>query len=138
MLRSRLVTTIGTLTVVLGAISGWGESEPPLFPLRGKVVFQNKPIPKAEMVFHPLFEGPGWRPVAIVGEDGSFEASTKLPGDGALEGRYKVTIVWRPTADENGEGPNFLPPRYEQVATSDLEVEAGPEIQELSTLMLKN
>jgi hypothetical protein len=77
---------------------GCGQREPPLFPVRGKVLFQGKPIPEAEMIFHPLFEGPDWMPVAVAEEDGSFAASTKKPGDGVLAGRYKVTVVWHPGA----------------------------------------
>ena len=120
------------------AFVGCGDAEPELVAVHGKVLFNSKPIPKAELVFHPLNDGPGWMPVAIVNDDGSFQASTKMPGDGALAGRYKVTLVWRPTADENGEGPNFLPPRYAQPATSDLEVEIGPGATNLRTLEIRN
>ncbi|OHB78819.1 MAG: hypothetical protein A2W31_11985 [Planctomycetes bacterium RBG_16_64_10] len=118
--------------------SGCGPQEPPLFPVRGKVLFKSKPVPKAEMVFHPLFAGPGWMPVAVTNEDGSFEASTKKPGDGALAGRYKVTIVWHPGANDDEKGPNFLPPRYSRAATSDLEIEVGPAPKNPSTFELKN
>jgi hypothetical protein len=127
-----LLLAVLVLTIALGC----GAAEPPLHPVRGQVAYRGKLIPKAELTFHPQFQGPGWMPVAIVADDGSFAASTKRPGDGALAGLYKVTIVWRPTANEDGDGPNRLPVRYARAQTTPLTVEVGPASGNLPTFEL--
>jgi hypothetical protein len=115
-------------------LAGCGQSEPKLHPLRGKVAFKGEPVPKAELVFHPQFDGPGWMPVAITSDDGTFEASTKMPGDGVLPGRYKVTVVWHPLATEDDPGPNHLPAKFAEPTTTPFEIEAGPTMPDLPTL----
>ena len=122
--------------VLLAIAAGCSSSEVPLYPVKGTVLYKGKPVPRAEMTFHPQFEGPGWMPVAVVAEDGTFAAGTRLPGDGALAGKYKVTIAWRPVVNADGEGPNVLPARFADAKVSPLEVEAGPDIDELRTLTL--
>lgn len=116
-----------SLFLLTSLLVGCRAEEDRLFPLRGKVLYKGKPIPSAEIVFHPLFEGPGWMPVATVAGDGTFEAGTKQPGDGALAGRYRVTITWYPNATDENQGRNFLPKCYSDGKTSPLEVEVNPE-----------
>jgi hypothetical protein len=93
-------------------------------PLAGTVLFRGKPIAGAELVFHPLDDGPGWIPVSTSNPDGSFAASTRLPCDGVPPGRYRIAVVWRPVVDEDGEGTNRLPRRYASAKSSPLEVVA--------------
>ena len=131
----------GCLLVLAAAsqvLMGCGEAEPVLYPLRGSVVYRGKPTPKAELVFHPQFGGPGWSPVATVNDDGTFEAGTKIPGDGALPGTYKVTAVWHPRATEDDPGPNFLPAKYSLPTTSPLEIVVSPEGVQPDTLELRD
>ncbi|WP_165243795.1 hypothetical protein [Paludisphaera soli] len=132
--RGRVVVAILTLA----CLAGCDDRRPPLTPLRGRLLFNDMPVAGAELVFHPQFDGPGWRPTAVTGEDGTFEAGTLDPGDGAPEGAYKVTIVWHPMAGEDGEdqGPNLLPERYSRVESTDLQVQAGPASAEPPTLRL--
>lgn len=62
-------------------------------PVRGKLTVDGRPLAKAGIVFTPL--GPGGRTAyAETGEDGSYTLKTFQPGDGALPGEYRVTIVW--------------------------------------------
>src|SRR5688572_22586531 len=135
-LQRALVTRLLCCTSVLLCVCGCSEDEPPLYPVRGALVYKGKSIPKAELVLHPLFEGPGWMPVAVVDENGSSAASTRLPGDGALAGRYKLTVVWRPTVNEDGESPNLLPARYADAKTSNLEIDVGPGSSNLPPIHL--
>jgi len=132
---SRIVCLASAL---LTLAAGCGPPQLVLFPLSGKVLFRGKPVPGAELAFHPLFDGPGWVPVAAAAPDGAFEAGTKWPGDGVLPGRYKVTVIWRPRVNEDGEGPNVLPPRYAQADTTDLEIEATRDESHPITLELKD
>jgi len=124
--------------VLLLLAAGCGTPEPELFPLAGRVLYRGRPVAGAELGFHPLFEGPGWSPVAVTGEDGSFQAATKQPGDGVLPGRYKVTVVWHPETSDGEESPNRLPARYASPVTSDLEVEAGTDSDTPFTFELKD
>jgi hypothetical protein len=124
--------------LIVCILAGCNRSKPELIPVRGNVLFQGKPIPRAEIVLHPQFEGPGWMPVATVAEDGSFAVSTKQDGDGALPGKYKVTLSWHPRARDDNPGPNLLPARYADVSTSDLELQVGAATDEPITLRLKN
>lgn len=74
-------------------------------------------------------------PVAIAETDGSFEVSTRDPGDGALEGKYTVTVEWRPDSEDD-EGPNRLPARYADPQTSGLEITVAPDSADLPTFKL--
>lgn len=126
------------LFIAVGAILGCADKGPTLHPLRGKVLYRGEPVPQAELVFHPQFQGPGWMPVAVTEADGTFVASTKTPGDGVLPGPYKVTIVWHPLATDDAEGPNHLPAIYSEPATSPLKIEAGPQTLDLNPFQLTN
>jgi hypothetical protein len=126
------------LAIAAVLLSGCGEAEPVLYPLQGKVTYRGQPTPQAEVVFHPQFEGPDWMPVATVNDDGTFLASTKAPGDGALAGRYKVTVVWHPHATDDQQGPNALPAKFSLPTSSPLEIEVGPEGADPATLELRD
>jgi len=115
---------LGLALAPLMLLAGCGEPGPRFYPLEGTVLFRGKPLTGAELAFHPVFDGPGWVPVAVSGDHGAFAAGSKWPGDGVLLGRYKVTVIWRPRVNEDGEGPNLLPPRYARADTTDLEIEA--------------
>jgi hypothetical protein len=90
---------------VLLALSGLSCGRPspgkPVFPVRGQVLLDGKPLPGAIVLFHPTGE---WdpeegHPRAETGADGRFIVSTYGAGDGAPAGDYKVAIL-EPRADE--------------------------------------
>lgn len=114
---------------------GCSEGEPALVPLAGTVTYNKRPIPMGKLVFHPQFPGPGWMPVAVVDDSGTFEASTRQQGDGVLPGRYIVTVVWRPGSDDE-ESPNLLPARYADPKTSGLDFEIGPDAEDFLNIEL--
>jgi hypothetical protein len=122
-----------------------GEQHPPVFPVRGVLVFDGKPAPQAVVVFTPLGakpDEPTISPRGVVREDGSFEMSTYKAGDGAPVGRYKVSVFWfeswRKRSGHGDElGKALLPPHYSSPETSGLpviEVKAAPN--EIGTLKL--
>jgi len=88
------------------------------------------------LVFHLPLANPGWMPVGVVAEDGAFEASTKLPGDGAPAGHYKVTAIWHPDATDEAPGRNYLPMRYSNLSTTPLEIEVRLGSDEKFSLQL--
>ncbi|MEX2173854.1 MAG: hypothetical protein WD872_05790 [Pirellulaceae bacterium] len=109
-----------------------------MHPVHGKVTYNGKPVSQAQLVFHPKFTGPNWLPVGVTDSAGAFAASTKVPGDGMLPGRYKVTVVWHPYASDAGDGPNQLPAKYASPDTSPLEFEAGTAGAAAATFALQD
>jgi hypothetical protein len=107
----------------------------PVYPVNGRVFFQNRPATGALVVF--LYVGEKEQelplPSGYVREDGSFTLTTYAPDDGAPEGHYNVVITWtdpRARPDhKTGEVPNRLPARYASPQTSPLlaRVEKGAE-----------
>lgn len=122
--------------LALACGSGCGESESGLVPVRGTVLFEGRPISGAELTLHPQFAGHGWLPVSITAEDGTFEVGTRVPGDGAPAGRYRVTVVWHPEADAEDGGVNRLPARYAKAASTPIEIEVQPGSAEHHTINL--
>lgn len=93
------------------AILGCGESGPPrvaLRPTSGKVTIEGQPAVGVEVRLRPA-DAPGSLdalvPFATTGDDGSFKLGTYEEGDGAPEGRYKMTLFWpdRPPGPQPGE-----------------------------------
>ncbi|QDU41587.1 hypothetical protein Mal52_00400 [Symmachiella dynata] len=87
---------VGLALVVLGAISGCGESGPDLSSVTGSVLYQGNPAAGALVIFNPVSgeKGSLKRPSAQVADDGSFQLSTLGAADGAAPGDYLVTVLW--------------------------------------------
>src|SRR5262245_8983656 len=84
-----------TLVLLCPACSG-------LHTVRGKVLYQGKPIKNAVVSFHPKNDDPhALRPTGFTDENGVFTLSTQSNA-GAPAGEYLVTVVW---LDDSGEGP---------------------------------
>src|SRR5262245_47289206 len=114
----------------------------PVFKTAGKISFRNQPVDGAFLVLHPkaapMADVP--RPTAHVKADGSFEATTFDTADGAPAGEYVVTIEWHKLVKVGGEwtpGPNLLPPKYGNPATSDLVVKIAEGKNELPAIVLR-
>lgn len=110
-------------------------------PTRGQVFFEGAPVAGAHVVFQAA-DSKDKRPVradAITEGDGSFLLSTYTANDGVVAGEYVVTVVWRrPFTDAAGRpGPNQLPARYAQFATSGLRVTVKEGPNELPPLNLQ-
>jgi hypothetical protein len=101
-------------------------------PVHGKLLFEGTPAAGAVVTFQPVKGRQGGRFAAdaTVEADGTYVLSTYTAGDGAPEGEYIVTAVWRrPATDGTGAaGPNQLPERYAKVETSPLKavIKPGP------------
>jgi hypothetical protein len=97
-------------------------------PVKGRVTFAGAPVPKGEIVFHPLGPGPVTGAKIV---DGAYEAA----GDSAVPaGRCKVDIrAFRPIkakGDANipfQQEEQYLPDKYNARTTLEYEVPAtGP------------
>lgn len=100
-----------------------------LYPVRGTVLFQDKPAEGATVVLVPMGGDSALRPSGAVGPDGSFKLSTYPHGDGAPAGEYAAVVTWYPPNARELENPTAkLPARYADPATSGLKaaVHTGP------------
>jgi hypothetical protein len=133
-----MLRRLAAIALLALPFAGCGESGPELHSVSGKVTYKGQPVPQARLVFHPQFTGPNWMPVATTDIAGAFAASTKVPGDGMIPGRYKVTVVWHPQATDDGDGPNHLPAKYASQTSTPLEVQASPDSSVLPTFALED
>lgn len=117
---------------------GCGSSAPKTVRVSGVVDFDGKPLTKGTITFLPQTTGEKDlnRPATgIIDSQGRFELSTYKPGDGALPGKYQVTVVSNsvePTLEEIAEGAKYvsaIPAGYNSPLTSGLSAtvsESGP------------
>jgi hypothetical protein len=117
--------------LLLAGCAGSG-SAPKTAPVSGKIVLANgEPLTRGIIVFHPK-DPPGNEARAFVAKDGSFKLSTFLQEDGAVPGRYVVTVEpianQAPGGQVKVEGIEVrIPKRYwsEEKSPLKVEVKAG-------------
>jgi hypothetical protein len=134
---------VGMLAVVLG-LSGCGDPSPTVSPVRGQVLYNGRPVPHAQVTFHPVGESSCGvvRPVGKVDDQGRFTLTSFKDGDGAPPGEYRVTVVWylarptRPGSDETVSA-NYLPAKYATADTSQLTATVTAGGNELRPFELK-
>jgi hypothetical protein len=143
--RPLLPLTAAALVLLAAGCSGNGDRKP-VYPVRGRVLYEGKPAAHALVVFHPLADaGKGAvLPRGQVGADGTFTLTTYDANDGAPAGEYAVTVEWwlstATTRTREGDGTppvNRLPPRYARPQTSGLRVKIGEGDNQLPAFQLK-
>jgi hypothetical protein len=91
--------------------SGCGDSDDvAVYPVRGKVTFEGKPLPGGGTIaFVPLEDQAGKTAGGEITEDGTYELTTYGPGDGSMAGEFRVIITQvverEPPPSEDGEPP---------------------------------
>jgi hypothetical protein len=130
---------IALLLALCLCCSACGEpdyQEVPIHPAAGKITVGGKPAFGAVVVFHPQGDvgmSKGNKPFAAVAEDGSFQATTYVTGDGAPAGDYVVTVIWPQDPHARGPSPDRLRGRYATPEKSDLKVTIGEGENNLPT-----
>jgi hypothetical protein len=80
----------GCLLFVAGTVlAGCGSNEERLVPVAGVVLLDGKPVAQAAVMFH---HEAGRTSYAVTGTDGSFQLTTRAPGDGVPAGEHHVTV----------------------------------------------
>lgn len=121
----------------------WSDSRPKPFAAEGVVLYRDKPVEGAMVTFSP--EDPAQKgAIGTTDSSGKFQLMTYAPGDGALPGKYLVTIIKHTestgsigdTAPESDPTPkpleplgSAIPKRYQTTGDSGLTAsvsEAGP------------
>jgi hypothetical protein len=133
--RPRWVRVAPLVLLALPVSGGTGCSSDrvPLHSVRGQILYNNRPVARAMVIFHPLGEYPEKlpRPIAYTDAEGRFRMTTDRPGDGVPAGEYAVTVELREktrTGVEKVRGRNLLPDRYSKPESTKLRcrVQEGP------------
>src|SRR3954469_4546226 len=81
------------LTLVAGCSDdGFGRQR---YSVHGTVTYKGENLAKGQIHFVPVPEAQGGQAASGPIENGYYSLSTLTPGDGALPGKYKVTVVAR-------------------------------------------
>jgi|SRR6516162_1280462 hypothetical protein len=136
----RLAKVLPPLIAALACTSCGGADRKPVYPVKGQVNFEGRPLPSAFVVFHPL-GGPdvdSIRPVGQGDRAGSFNLTTYTRHDGAPAGEYAVTVEFRPPPlDGDAPHDDILPARYAKPESSGLRVQVIEGDNELPPFELK-
>jgi hypothetical protein len=144
-IRSRVSVVVAVIGSGLfwAAGCGYDDGIGKRFHVSGKVTYNGQPLKLGTVNFLP--EDPNTaRPAAgEIHEDGSFTLTTQTPGDGAMGGKYKVSIsaydvdkskVGSPTqggsADQvavsQAQGKSLIPIKFTGTDSSGLTATVGP------------
>lgn len=139
----------GVVAAGLSAVSGCGSDDglATRYPVRGAVTYQNKPLAKGIINFQSA--SPDGRGASGNIQDGVYSLTTQSPDDGALPGKYRVSIIAKevdfseieaiskkqggtlPSRKDIGKAfqkaKRTIPAKYESTATSKLEAEVKEE-----------
>jgi hypothetical protein len=147
----RVVVGLAALLLVLPGLScSRSGHRRPVFPVRGQVLLEGKPLSSVLVVFHPAgaWGAEESRPYARTDRAGRFAVSTYGTEDGAPAGEYKVAIVELRGRGEEDEAPadeggprkarsSPPPARYADPETSGLRVRVHEGPNELEPFQLK-
>lgn len=112
------------------------SNRPQTHPAKGRVTLGGEPVKGATVTLRP--EGAGSGCSGLTDDGGNFKLSTFTAGDGAIPGKYRVTVTkfdaGPPTVDVNSPGyappsgpapppKSVLPENYGDPATSGLTAE---------------
>jgi hypothetical protein len=103
------------LALMAGSVTGCGEDQAQVYPVRGKISFEGKPMAGGgSIAFMPLSSQEGRTAGGIVKEDGSYEMTTYAEGDGSIPGEFRVVITQtadkEPEPTPDGQQPAAAPP----------------------------
>ncbi len=141
----RVRQTAGVMLLLLAGGCGSPPADVPKAKLHlfsGIIHVDGKPAGGAQVSLHPVESSVLGvvTPNGVTDENGLFVMTTYKPADGAPEGKYRVTVSWadviNPTASDPETGPEKLPAKYLDPATSGLELEVKEGMTELPVLEL--
>ena len=67
-----------------------GPTRPETVPVAGRVTYQGKPVPMGQIMFYPEQGHPA---TGTIDANGAYRLRTFAPDNGAIPGRYRVTIT---------------------------------------------
>ena len=139
----RLLPFVAVLALVALCLA-CSSGRKPVYKVHGQVLVDGKPAAQAQVLLHPTESGTDeLRPAGQTDDQGNFQLTSFVNGDGAPEGDYAVTVTWfRIRRDGSQAGDvvryNALPQRYAVVQTSQLRVTVNKGDNELTPLQLSS
>ncbi len=124
MTSPRIATLLSLFVFLCSTVGCSGAKGPQCYPVRGQVLYKEKPVGEATVVLHRIggdVEG-NQKPIAYTAADGTFQMTTMTRGDGAPPGEYAITIELRAPQTIGEEvvrnGAHLLPVRYSRPESS--------------------
>lgn len=116
--------------VIITCCSGC-SSEPPLYPVKGQVVFKDngQPFTAGTAIVFEAKAAPYQRARGELDDEGRFVLSTEQrEGEGAMEGPHRVSISYQTIGglDLQEKLSKVIDPKYFEFRTSGLEVDIKP------------
>jgi len=111
----------------------------PVYPARGHILINGKPVAGATVFFYPVESDPeAIAPYGVTDADGRFTLTTYLTFDGAPAGEYIVTVraPGPPQRGEDDQGPDRLKGRYNDLKTSKLRATIEKKTNDLEPFQL--
>lgn len=134
MLKLRAISVALTclMSLLLAGCGGSSDVKPiaNLVPCQGTVTLDGKPLEQGTIFFAPVDEKTGQSAVGAI-KAGNFDVSTTVSAPGVVAGKYKVRIdsyeivQLKPGEMSTTLPPSLIPARYNNIATSGLEVEVA-------------
>ena len=127
MLRKTILAALAGLAVLSGC-KRVGPAPPATVAAKGFVrLADGRPLREGRLEFSPKDQG-GAEAFGDLAQDGGFTLTSYKANDGAVPGRYVVTVSPYNYAVPGGSptpvaNPGLIPPKYLDQKTSDLEVE---------------
>lgn len=143
----RAVIAMGLSCVVFASSCGRSkvpeiQGKLPVFPVKGTLLLDGKPLANANLVFHAMTPLPKdasqIKPRGRTNEEGVFALTTYSDNDGAPAGRYRVTVSYRGNHQNSrtNEEPELLG-AYRNPRTSMLQAEVQEGDNDLAPLEIK-
>ena len=89
----RSAVAVALWVTIFAGLAGCGDDGPEMAVVRGTVRYDGQPLAQARIVFSP---DSGDRVAsATTNDEGEYKLGTFVPADGAIVGRYRVTITAR-------------------------------------------
>ena len=121
---------VGILLAVITASTGGCANKSGTIPVSGKVTLDGKELETGAVTFSPITSGEP--AIGQIQADGTFHLRTKVDGDGALAGRYRVSVAafkktsaspTSPGMPTSTLGESIIPVRYNNSSTSGIQLE---------------
>lgn len=141
--RARCFPATVAIFMAIGWQIGCNESQrEKVYPVRGMLLIDGQPAPKAAVYFHPRQAIPGANPLpfGIVGVDGAYRPSTYIRDDGLPKGEYVVTVVCSRFIEFDGQeiaSDDRLAGKYSDRARSTITMTVTAETVELPIIELR-
>ena len=114
----RTLVRLSVFSLAVLAVSCGGDDFHKVYPVKGKILVDGKPVKDCMISLNRTFDDTSDRkvyPYGVTDDNGEFQITSYVTGDGVPEGEYIVTIEWRERSGllkNNFDGPDRLDGAY--------------------------